>query len=388
MNRNHSIIIRQGIIELSIFQFLYFFYVIQDMQASKQMLIVNANRSKVHYLLMGLTLYIIIFCLLNVGYLYKLDKLVIVLAAFACWIFLADRIIGVSIASSLVREAMVVLWVFIYLFFFEYGNKYYKNILYLRICVILMFAIFAIGMLYYSVSIYNTLGRYQVMNVVYNILALVPWMYLLFPDKWYRPFIIIVTVLTFVSLKRGAIVALIAMLFAELLMNEKRSAKKIISFFFAVIGIVIIYYVINNITKGFLASRFETESFLDGSGRSSQYQIAIKDLLSRNWMDLIIGKGSSYSISLLGTGIHNEWLEVVSSYGIIGLLHYISMFIFMAALGIKQKSVRLRRAAVQMIVLFFSISIFSTAYFGYISIQIFGFYGLLNSRIAQDRENY
>ena len=50
-------------------------------------------------------------------------------------------------------------------------------------------------------------------------------------------------------------------------------------------------------------------------------------ILNRNFFEFLIGKGSGSSLSIIGSGVHNEILEMLFSYGVIGLIIYLWLVI-------------------------------------------------------------
>jgi len=227
-----------------------------------------------------------------------------------------------------------------------------------------------------------------VLNIIYNVIALLPWMYILIHKKWYKWLNIAIIFLTFVSLKRGAIVALIVMLLVQFMYNKSYSIKKIIVSLLTVALLITAFNFVNSYSDGFLEARFQGENLTSGSGRTLQYELAMNDIAKRDFFTLTVGNGSNYSIGLVGTGIHNEWLEMLSSYGLIGAFLYLALFVNMMMMNKRYSNHRMRFSLVQMLALCVILSMVGTMYFGYISIQIFGFFGLLNSKMFLEDKEY
>jgi len=135
-------------------------------------------------------------------------------------------------------------------------------------------------------------------------------------------------------LKRGAIIAMIIMAIIWYIYERRQrrfegtyspSRKRIVAFF-AVILVIIVSIWVNIKTNGSLAERFSFESMLDGSTRYDIYSNAIEEIKDRNIVTLIFGTGSGSSSTYVGSGIHNEILDLIISYGFIGALLYIITF--------------------------------------------------------------
>lgn len=373
-------LISGGFFPLFFFSILFFSFIFNDMQASRQMFVLNADRTTVHYLIIGFGIYLFLYCILNIKKCRFLPKTVIFLFLLAVWIFISDQINNIQFSSVLVRESMSFLWIFVYLFFYIYGNTYANKKVYLNLFVWSMFFSYSGGLLYYSYSIFSSYGRYQVINIIYNIIALLPWIYLLIQKKWYKWLNVAIILLTFVSLKRGAIIAVIALIFVQLAYNNSHLLKKMITSLLVFILLVTAFNIVNSYSSGFLEARFQGDNFSSGSGRTSQYEIAINDIAKRDFFTLTVGKGGNYSNGLIGRSIHNEWLEMLSSYGLVGAVLY--LFLFANLLMIKDHcSNGLKIPIIQMMVLCFFLTMLGSMYFAYISIQIFAFFGLLSSKM-------
>jgi hypothetical protein len=83
---------------------------------------------------------------------------------------------------------------------------------------------------------------------------------------------------------------------------------------------------IDSSTDGLLFSRFSEDQMQSGSGRDVLREMALADISRRDTMLFLFGRGSGSTVQFLGTGAHNEWIEALFTYGLIGVLIYFWMF--------------------------------------------------------------
>lgn len=123
------------------------------------------------------------------------------------------------------------------------------------------------------------------------------------------------------SAKRGAIVCLggvILTLLVLIIRTSRISVKTIllISAIIIVVGIFIYYQVVNN---DFLMHRFESDS----RGRDSHYYDLWNGWLNNaSFIKMLIGRGMGQSLAVMGSYAHNDWLELLTSNGLFGVLTY------------------------------------------------------------------
>lgn len=117
---------------------------------------------------------------------------------------------------------------------------------------------------------------------------------------------------------------------------EKRTLEKIIIIAIFVCTCIV---VVDTYTDGYFSSRFTRDSIMSGSNRNELYSLAWQDISGRSIVDFVIGKGSSSVLEIIGSGVHNEVLEFLFSYGVIGLLGYL----FLIIKGIKKALFLIRK---------------------------------------------
>lgn len=363
---------------------LYLLFAIFDMQSSTQTGNRGADRSRAHLALLAFTGYMGAYALIHIK---KINRTLIPLILLAVWIFFTGLINHAETWDMLVQMNMSVLWILCYLFFYDYtkrGEREKQNVYFLSVIVLLFYCVATI---YYSFYAFQSYGHYTAMNIVYYALAILPWV--LIEEKGTKLFYVIVFISTFISLKRGAIIALPIMYMVKTLLdkpNRKEMIKKTVSLIGLFIGLCIAFYIVNILTDGFIAERFSIEELATGSGRSDLYLIAIGAIKDRNFIELMLGSGIGSSVDLLGTGVHNEWLEMLFSYGLIGLAIYMSYIvgILTTTRRIYRINTRLGSVAAMSVALYLILSFVSTGYGGYSGVFLFGFWGYIESLSGGD----
>lgn len=367
----------------------YFLFAILDMQTSTQTGNKGADRTRTHMALLLFTGYMIAYALLHIRKI-KMTRTLLPLILLAIWIFFSGMINQAETWNLLVQMNMSVLWILSYLFFYDYmkRGKIEKRAILRFSRFVLLF--YCGATIFYSLYALQKYGHFTAMNIIYYALAIFPWT--LTEEKGKKFFYICIFIATFISLKRGAIIVLPAMYIIETLLspgNRKDAVRKIAVLSGLLLALVIAFFVVNEYTDGYMVQRFSAEELATGSGRMNYYQIALNAIQKRNFIQFIIGGGIGSSVDLLGTGVHNEWLEMLFSFGLIGLLIYMCFIlgILTRTVQIYRINKRLGAVAAMSTVLYLVLSLVSTGYGGYSGVFLFGFWGYIES-LAEESGDY
>lgn len=369
---------------------------IADLQSSAQTGNRGADRSSAHLLLVALTAFLAIYvCLavkriLSIRLVQPLSGLIVL----AGWILLTGLYNGAGTWDLLVRMNMSLLWVFAYLFFCSFASAREGADLALRRFAKFFFVFFALATGYYFVYVSVLLGRVPVLNVIYEMIALLPWIVLLDANLNRMVVYAVGGFFTLLSMKRGAIIALPVMYVADVLLRGKSSngksniVKPIAFLLLAVAVFAALFAGFDSWTGGFLSARFSASEMASGSGRFDQYALALSAIRERNLLHILIGTGIGSSVELIGTGIHNEWLEILFSYGVIGLAIYASMIIGIVrrTISLSKNCPRYASACWMMTSFLLILSLVSTVYGGYVGFLIFGFWGCVEGLVSKRSE--
>lgn len=210
-------------------------------------------------------------------------------------------------------------------------NKFsYKklNIFVILLLLLTVFQYFQTSVII-NTSDLNEIG-YSVNNIGYEFIMLIPLIILLYwrKKKTFTTIIAIIILFALLSAKRGAIVcALISLLIFGFYYIKLGAYKKairnvlIISFIFSIITFFVYMFIESN---EFLQERIRLTLDGESSGRNQIYSSIINYWVDSNDIVFkVFGGGINTSISITkGIAAHNDWLEMLSSMGLIGIILY------------------------------------------------------------------
>lgn len=172
--------------------------------------------------------------------------------------------------------------------------------------------------------------NYLTNNTAYYFTALVPFLFFMKKKKVFAYIISFVLVFFIVSsAKRGAIlIAIVGMCY--FLYYQLRTANKkeiyLTTILVLIAIIILIYFGYKYVQSNeYLLNRLEKTSEGDSSGRDIIYRnIFFSWFNTPNLLNFIFGFGFAASTELSTTGnfAHNDWLEILSNFGLVGVLLY------------------------------------------------------------------
>ena len=256
-----------------------------------------------------------------------------------------------------------------------------------------MLVYFSIAILIVSVFRYIAYGEQRAIehdisegytnNVGYLFVCMVPVLPIIYTRNRIISLLMLLIVITFViiSSKRGAILTLIAALFAFFLyfqISKKTSmSRKITIVLFTITIFLVIYYLI--MSNDFLQVRFERQKQLGFGGREIAYSILWNHWITdNNPYTFLFGNGMMQSITVWGNYAHNDWLELLIDNGLIGGLLYAILFLSFFVYIFKCKTEFMLKASMILSVsMWFLISFFSMGYTSVIKSLLPLFLGIL-----------
>lgn len=299
------------------------------------------------------------------------------------WFCCVDFIRGVSIIAAGPMLLLSIWWFLTYNFTYSYLKNNEGNLKPLLMIYISMFLVW-IGLNLYART--QILIKYNHENAItgyaYYLLIFIPYILLLEKKKISAFLLLISVIMIITSFKRGTIVTLPVMLLAYGYIKGLQIGDVtnfINKFVIMSIFAVMILIIVNENSGGFLFERFSREELISGSGRTEYREIALNVVADRNLLDLFLGTGHNSSVKLIGTGIHNEWIEFLFSFGIIGLLLYLLVGIIFFKQGYyfyKSKS-KYAPHMMMMIAYFYMVSLFSGFIGVYVTYYFFAFMGII-----------
>ena len=172
-------------------------------------------------------------------------------------------------------------------------------------------------------------------NTAYSFVALIPYAFLIKRQKlvsWGFMLVIIVFILQ--GSKRGALIAASIGLLMFIYYHFKITPKnqRVFDYLSIAILMVILGLFIYRMSASneFMLKRLTLMLEGDTSGREYLYSSIWNNWLnSNNFFNLLFGYGLAGSVKLAGGLAHNDWFEVLSNFGVVGIFAY--GFLFYAA---------------------------------------------------------
>lgn len=187
------------------------------------------------------------------------------------------------------------------------------------------FLIFSLISLYFIPRSVRDNGLFSYLNTGYYVLFAYPMV--LLSGKRLPKIVatILMFIIIFLSLKRGGILAMtVGFVLYVLLSSKINAARKIIVTVAA--GVILLFALpkINEYTNGSLQVRYEfTQNQGDDEGRAMMYPLVWKAVWSSSFDEIVMGHGNNAVVNdavVFGNAAHNDYLEFLYDYGIIGLI--------------------------------------------------------------------
>lgn len=172
----------------------------------------------------------------------------------------------------------------------------------------------------------------SIIPLIYNSIIFLPWI-LVSNKKNKIAGLIILAILSILSAKRGAILILAAelLIFGYYLFRNER-----ISLFYkiciSVITTIFIYNTYNKVsldTDSILAEKMTAEELADGSGRADIYEYGYEEFSNMYTLKEYLFGYDLGSENLIKFGGHNDWLTYILHYGLIGIMLYLLIYVYM-----------------------------------------------------------
>ncbi len=165
-------------------------------------------------------------------------------------------------------------------------------------------------------------------NLVFWCLCSVPFFFLV-SRKWMQMgLLMLAMIIVLVTSKRSATICIILIAALYIVHLTKTTKTSLRTYFLIALGIIISYLVISRYFYGsFLGiiERMSTMKETQGTGRIPIYHTVIDVLKTNDLIDWIFGRGIG-SIRITGhTNAHNDALQILFEFGIVGLILYLAM---------------------------------------------------------------
>lgn len=319
---------------LNIIFLLISIYIYLDFNSSTNSGLRNMDRSKVHYILFALILLLMLNFIFNLFKKKKLyiDDFAIGLLIITVYILFVNLFIGKRVWALAIQVGLSLLWFLLYIYVTNLTNLTKKSnttTIYFFMTMFCMFYIYAA--IYSTLFISSTYERYAVVNMAYYSLVFLPFVLTIKKSNIKKILLASIIIVVLFSSKRGVIITLPLMIAMYNYVNSIILGKKLLTLFKTMgilfLFLILLYFVDLHYLNGFILSRFTKEQLSSGSGRIDSYKFVINEFTTRNLKGLLFGYGSGSSVDYLGTGVHNEWLEFLFSFGFFGVLLYFNLIV-------------------------------------------------------------
>lgn len=237
-------------------------------------------------------------------------------------------------------------------------------------------------------------------NLAYAFVGLIPFAFFLRNKLLAYGAVVILMFFIITGAKRGATVsgALGLLLFMYYQLRTVRKKNRMKGYVLSLLGIVgLIYLTINFLeTNELLIKRLESLREGDSSGRDLIYANIFNAWYNDDSViHFLFGYGFAGSITLSGTGnyAHNDWLELLSNFGLLGVSIYL-FFFYAGYSSIRNPTWNVNRKIIMLTTLsiWFLITLFSMGYIsdgGYIRAILIAFLlgGSKNINLSKKNEN-
>lgn len=230
----------------------------------------------------------------------------------------------------------------------------------------LIYSFLFIGDFYHEKVMLLLESENVVNNSAYSVLSLMPFVFMI--KRKYISLIVlfVLYVIVLSAMKRGAIIIATACVCLYLVYFFKNNKKRIklwsVVLIIIVIGFLYRYLYYFYVNNPFL--QYRIQATIEGS--SSGRDIIMTNLLTKffdgNLLNQLFGFGFYKSIEIAGNAAHNDWLEILISFGLIGVILYLLIFFQMFQTLKTVKDISLKYMMISCICIWFLKSIFSMGY--------------------------
>lgn len=263
------------------------------------------------------------------------------------------------------------------LLFYNFKLNHLNNFLKVEAGFLIVYFIFYVYSLLYPLT-----SKGFLVNNIYFLLVLVPYIFLLSKNIIKKIMIALLFLAVGLSQKRSAILMI---LFVSRLSRIKK--RKFVKKVFVSILLIVMIIILNiMLKKHFGLDNFERFHSLikdKGSGRYDLSMLFLKKYSSVSFIKKILGNGPIASSNFLGShSVHNDILEMLWRFGWIGLGMFFSLLYILVKKikRLKQISITLKNSYISFLIIFLFLIIFSqvlfvSTYVGYLSLYL----GLIES---------
>jgi hypothetical protein len=309
-----------------------------------------------------------------------------VLFVFYYFVSIYDHGFSMFVFSNFAKS---IFWLFgFFLFYYSFLNEQIPNY-FIKVYILFYIILTFISICTFVFSPDRLLP--QASNDAYNLLLALPLLMIAFEGKMRYCLLALVIFGIILSVKRGAIICLLFSL-PPILRNELKKLNQIKFIVLSLILIGSVIYLSQYFVDAFIfrfTDLITPEKGAVGSGRGEFYKLIINGWLEGSFFNKIFGFGffsvpgylnRAYGMQIVA---HSDWLEILYSFGIFGMLIYISLLfqLFKLRKLVRHYIPKFYDAYIVFIVILFIKSIFSHSFYSTQTINYTLFFAFIYSQL-------
>lgn len=265
--------------------------------------------------------------------------------------------------------SFVATFIWVEVFFLSYIYSY-RKVNWTKLIKIMSLALCLMIYLYVRYNVTPIFVSPSSINSIYYIILLLPFILCInnYPVKIVG--VVTITICAMISLKRTAVlaivIALVTYIFVQYYVKVEKLKRLIICFcalsFLGILLIIIYNYLLNTLDLD-IWGRFRNIGRDGGSNRDIIFQYVWTEQKNSTFVEWLIGRGHEgvFLCTQLGSSSHNDFLEVLFDYGLLGFLGYLIFIITLIVKCIEaiKKDYNYASVFTASIVMFIIISMFS-----------------------------
>lgn len=259
----------------------------------------------------------------------------IILFAFLIYLFFSYALLSTkSFVDVILSFALLILWIFMFVsgMIIAKSNHDILDRFSLNFSVFVLVPIVVITLFYYATYSIASF-RFGGNDVIFSVIVFFPFALLLEKNKVFRGLLIILfLIISLLSYKRSIIISsfLLVFVFYVLSSDLKSKLKHIFSWrAIAFLSLVIFLYIkLKDILADNLFRRFDNLKSDGGGNRDIIYEKLINEFKYSSSSEILFGHGYQSTRNVTGLLAHNDTLQILFDFGVVGLVFYF-IFIFL-----------------------------------------------------------
>lgn len=205
----------------------------------------------------------------------------------------------------------------------------------IMVCLLIIFIIRYLGSMQFNYTIVN---KDYTVTAIYYLVCLAPFLFGIQSKRIKFILATVMLIMVLISFKRSAVIVVLIALSVLIIENKndinfKRLTTILISIITLICICALVYFFINESINFDFDSIFRVWNYRlnSSSGRLAIYREVLFLFFNSNLLNVLLGHGQNavISISSLGLSAHNDFLEILFNYGLIGFISFVVFIIYL-----------------------------------------------------------